>query len=125
MRRTGPMAPVMGAIALTVGAVLLTLAALGLLTAAAVSALVPHVGLPGALALVALGLLALMGLLLLVIRAALRAAQDRARQTTTVANLAKIAMVLMPRASALCVAGGLQMGLGLALLVLPLLRRKG
>lgn len=125
MRRAGPMAPVIGALAIAMVAVLVTLAALGLLVSAGVTALIPHVGLPGALAIAGLVLLVLVGLMALAIRANLRAAQQRARSTTAVANLAKLAMVLMPRTSALRMAGGLQMGLGLALLVLPMLRRKG
>jgi hypothetical protein len=110
-------------LAIAMVAVLATLAALGLLVSAGVTALIPHVGLPGALAIAGLVLLVLVGLMGLAIRANLRAAQQRARNTAAVANLAKIAMVLMPRASALRLAGGLQMGLGLALLVLPMLRR--
>ena len=124
MQRAGPVAPILGAVALAVVAVLVTLAALGLLVAAAVAALIPYVGLAGALAIIGLALFVLVGILALVIRANLRAAQEGARNTAAVANLAKIAMVFMPRASALRVAGGLQLGLGLALLVLPMLRRK-
>ncbi len=123
MKRTGPIAPVLAAVALAVVAVLVTVAALGLLVAAAVAALTPHVGLAGALAIIGLTLFALVAALALVIRANLRAAQERARSTAAMANIAKIAMVFMPRASALRVAGGLQLGLGLALILLPMLRR--
>jgi hypothetical protein len=118
------MAPILGAVALAVVAVLVTLAALGLLVAAAVAALIPHVGLAGALAIIGLALLALVAGLALVIRANLRAAQDRARTAAAVANIAKLAMVLLPKPSALRVAGGLQLGLGLALILLPMLRRR-
>lgn len=123
MKHAGPVAPVLGAVALAVVAVLVTLAALGLLVAAAVAALIPHVGLAGALAIIGVALFALVAALALVIRANLRAAQERARNTAAVANIAKLAMVFMPRASALRVAGGLQLGLGLALILLPMLRR--
>jgi hypothetical protein len=110
---------------LAVVAVLVTLAALGLLVAAAVAALIHYVGLTGALAIIGVALFALVAVLALVIRANLRAAQERARSTAAVANIAKLAMVFMPSASALRVAGGLQLGLGLALILLPMLRRKG
>lgn len=125
MKRTGPMAPAMGAIALTAVAVPVALAGLGLLVAAAVTALVPHVGLPGALALVALALFLLVGLLALAIRAALRAAQARARSTATMRSLAQLALILLPKGQVGRLMGGVQIGLGLALIALPLLRRKG
>jgi hypothetical protein len=61
--------------------------------------------------------------LALVIRANLRAAQERARSTAAMASIAKLALVLLPKPGALRVAGGLQLGLGLALILLPMLRR--
>jgi hypothetical protein len=39
------------------------------------------------------------------------------------ASIAKLALVLLPKPGALRVAGGLQLGLGLALILLPMLRR--
>jgi hypothetical protein len=127
MQRNGTVAPVLGAIALALVAVLVTLAALALLVAAGVTALIPHVGLPGALAIIGLVLVALVGVLTLVIRSNLRAAQARARaaasSASSIKGLAELVLLLMPKAQTRRLIGGVQLGLGLALIVLPMLRR--
>lgn len=126
MQRSGPMAPILGAIAIALVAMLVTLAALGLLVAAGVAALIPHVGLAGALAIMGLVLVILVGLLVLVIRSNLRAAQERARaasSASSIKGLAELALLLMPKAQTRRLVGVVQLGLGLALIVLPMLRR--
>lgn len=123
MKRASPISPVMGAVALAVVALLVTLAGLGLLVAATVAALIPHVGLAGALAITGLGLFALVGLLVLLVRANLRAAQERARANASMKGLAELALLLLPRTQSRRLIGGVQLGLGLALILLPMLRR--
>lgn len=95
---------------------------IGLLVGALVALIEPLVGMAGALAIVGLGHFLLAFLILLRLGALARAARGRRDAAASMVGLAELVLRLLPRTQLLRLRAGLAAGVGLAALIVLILR---